>query len=370
MSADSRAGRSVTDNPGRVPVERLRYDDVSETAQSMLDAEGESGRFEFKQEASAVDPAVLVAAANWVAREPSREKVVLLVGVKEHEDPATGLVTGEVIGVKSIDQAKHSIRSRCSETKPVPVGLTIIEEGVKTAKPFLRLEIRPTSPPHYDGKGRRVTRDGASTRALTDEELLDFYLDREAEKFEQRFQQTAGVVLARLAQVAEGIEEVSSELGSASIAAWEAASQADDSRSVARRIEDELESLGDYVEVQAGYTLPHLYFELQEMRKGVWAAFAADATARPTKATDRLLERLRVNLERAIDPDNWAMNLTELQFWQEVLERRGGGTTMTGWLREIKERDELVLETGMSLTNDIAQLRLDIDRARAERDRT
>ena len=175
-------------------------------------------------------------------------------------------------------------------------------------------------------------------------------------------------MLAQLAQVVEGVQEVSSELGSASSAAWEAASQADDSRSVARRIEDELESLGDYVEVQAGYMLPHLYFELRQVREVVWAAFAEDATARPTKATDRLIERLSVNLERAIDPDNWAMNLLELQFWQEVLERRGGGTTMTGWQRQIKERDELVLETGMSLTGAIAQLRQDIDRVRAERD--
>lgn len=192
--------------PGR---ELLRYQQVSKTARSMLDAEGESGRFEFKQDAAAVEPDVLVAAANWVALAPGRrDKVTLLVGVMEHEDPVTGLVTGKVLGVKNLDKARHSIQSRCGEIRPVPVGLTIVEEGVATDKPFLRLEIRPTFPPHYDGKGRRVTRDGAATRSLTDEELLDIYLDREAAKFERRFQQTAKTVLARLDELAEGVQEL------------------------------------------------------------------------------------------------------------------------------------------------------------------
>lgn len=211
----------------------------------------------------------------------------------------------------------------------MPVGLTIVEEGVATDKPFLRLEIRPTFPPHYDGKGRRVTRDGAATRSLTDEELLDIYLDREAAKFEQRFQQTAKTVLARLDELAEGVPEVSDELGSASSAAWEAASNADDSTSVARMLEDDIESLFDFAEEQALLTLPQLYFRLVEKRQVVWSAFSKDAASRPTKATDGLIERLRKQLEQAIDPNDWASNLGELQFWKAVLEERGDRGTMT-----------------------------------------
>lgn len=356
-------------NEPKTPRERLRYDDASETARSMLDAEGESGRFEFKREPVAVGPEVLVAAANWVALEPGRDKVVLLVGVDEHENPVTGLVTGEVVGVKDLEKAKQTIRNRCSETKPVPVGLTVIEEGVKTGKPFLRLEIRPTAPPHYDAKGRRVTRDGSSTRALTDEELLDIYLDREADKFEQRFERTAEVVLARLAQVAEGIEEVSGELGSASSAAWEAASNADDSRSIAWRIERDLDSLGEYAENQASATPYWLYFELLKIRDKVWSAFAADAVARPTRATDGLIERLRVQLECVTDPNDWARNLYETQFWQGVLDRRADQMFMTRWRREIVARDELEYEPRSSFGDEVEQLRKEIARVRAEKRR-
>jgi hypothetical protein len=87
---------------------------------------------------------------------------------------------------------RQSTRSRTASARPdLPVSVTIIEEAVATSKPFLRLKIRPTFPPHFDAEGRRQTRNNASTRPLTDEELLDLYLDREAAKFEQRFQQTA-----------------------------------------------------------------------------------------------------------------------------------------------------------------------------------
>ena len=55
---------------------RLRYQRSSQVARDMLKAEGESGRFEFKRNAAAVKPEVLVAAANWVALDTTRQKVI------------------------------------------------------------------------------------------------------------------------------------------------------------------------------------------------------------------------------------------------------------------------------------------------------
>ena len=163
------------------PAEPLRYPQISPDAKDLLAAEGESGRFEFKQTARSVRPEVLCAAANWVALQRGAvEEMTLLVGVGEVKHPTTGLVKGEILGVSDLETAIQTIQNNIRETRPVPVAVTIIEEAVETPKPFLRIKIRPTFTPHFDAEGRRQTRNNASTRPLTDEELLDLYLDREA----------------------------------------------------------------------------------------------------------------------------------------------------------------------------------------------
>lgn len=201
----------------------------------MLGEEGESGRFEFKETAEAVDARVLVAAANATILDHVSERyVTILVGVREVADEHSGVVRGEIVGLtqmndatarrKSLEKARQKIQSRASETKPVPVGLRIIEEGVDTATPFLRLVVYPTRGPHYTSDGLRVTRYGASTRAITDEELADMYLVREAEAFRQRFGEIAAglersvkslqaSVDSTSAAIIEAMEEVESSAG-------------------------------------------------------------------------------------------------------------------------------------------------------------
>jgi hypothetical protein len=211
-----------------------------------LSREGESHRFEFKETAEAVDPRVLTAAANAVLVEEIAEGLVtILVGVKEVADEQTGVVRGEVVGLvkmnderarrASLEKARQKIQSRASETLPVPVGLRIIEEGVDTPAPFLRIEVRPTRAPHYTRDGLRVTRSGASTRAITDEELIAFYLVREAESFRERFTDIAagltgtvetlrGHVEAASEAIVSALKEVEDSAGYAAVEASEAAS--------------------------------------------------------------------------------------------------------------------------------------------------
>lgn len=112
-----------------------------------------------------------------------------------------------------------------------------------------------------------------------------------------------------------------------------------------------------------------LYFDLLKMRDKVWSAFAADAAARPTRATDGLIERLRVQLECVTDPNDWARNLYETQFWQGVLDRRGNQMIMTRWRREIMARDELEYEPRSSFGDEAEQLRKEVARVRAEKRR-
>jgi hypothetical protein len=75
-----------------------RHQEISAESQQML-ALGESGRFEFKSDPDAVTVKLLATLANWVALEPEREVAHLLMGVKEIEDVATGLVCGEPCGL-------------------------------------------------------------------------------------------------------------------------------------------------------------------------------------------------------------------------------------------------------------------------------
>ena len=114
---------------------------------------------------------MLVAAANWVVLNPSHDYVTILVGVEEVLDEETGLTTGRPVRLSGNDLSTHvrRIQDYASTTRPVPVDIRIIEEGVTTKTPFLRVEVRPTFPPHFDGSGRRVIRHGASTRALEDD---------------------------------------------------------------------------------------------------------------------------------------------------------------------------------------------------------
>lgn len=345
----------------------LRYHQVSAEATALLKAEGESGRFEFKQTARSVKPEVLCAAANWVALDPSREHVTLLVGVEEKEDPATGLVTGSVIaGGLNLQKAVETIQNLVRETRPVPVNVTIIEEGVATSAPFVRLEIRPTFAPHYDAEGRRQTRNNASTRPLTDEELLDLYLDREAAKFEQRFQRTAQRLTNQLATIGDdvdylrgdlstldsNVEQVSDGLMRLQDSSWTAADEAEESRSVAERIESDLEELGRDLLGQRDDSPPGLYFRVMDMRWTVWDAFACDAAYRPTRATDKLTARLKTILENPISPHDWLANMNEISFWADALRRRDRKWTMTAWSREITKYEDRPEDTGLIALDD------------------
>ncbi|MDF2698429.1 MAG: hypothetical protein K0S65_6813, partial [Labilithrix sp.] len=126
-----------------------RYQQVSDQAAQML-ALGESGRFEFKSDVDAVHPKVLASLANAVALDPDREVAQLLVGVDEVEDLQTGLVSGVPCGLaKGLDKAVARIQSMAGLTRPVPVGVFIVEEAVASEKPFIRVEVWPTAAPHF-----------------------------------------------------------------------------------------------------------------------------------------------------------------------------------------------------------------------------
>jgi hypothetical protein len=343
--------------------EQSRYAGVSKRSRDILDSQGESGRFEFKLTSTAVKPDVLVAAANWVALNSERDSVTLLVGVAERRDPATGVTTGVVEGLRG-DMSQHvdRVNQYIRNTLPIPVNVRIVEEGASTAKPFLRLEIRPTRPPHFDDQGRRVTRQGASTRPITDDELLALYLVREAHQFEQRFRRTAEELTAQLQLISSDVVDLTDQLEGTidenlraiQSNAWSAAQEAEESKSLAEQLlsdmsdvptRDDLESLARLVTDRFHMSIEGAFLTVRQVREWAWRWFSMDTWKRDSRAAVSLRGRMQERMEREIDPAAWLDNVTECEFWERKLQSRDrDGATMKWWSDAIAELDDLSAE--------------------------
>ncbi len=335
---------------------------MSSTARRIL-ALGESGRYEFKRDVNVVTPKLLAALANWVALDPAREVAYLLVGVEEAEDGDTGLVYGQPFGLPNgLDKGVARIQDMASKTRPIPVEVFIVEEGVSTTTPFLRIEIRPTMPPHFDDEGRRQTRQGRSTRALTDDELLRIYLDREAGSFATRFRQTTtelqsavGVVGNQVDQIAEGIEkniaqpiqnltattqEAAHAASSAADAADSATSAADTAAYEVEHVQRLVRDLQEMVETLHDDSPRSLAHRVIKRRRKVWWNFTVDTFEHTSVRATRLADRLRQLLASDVSLDS-ARNIWELAVWQDLLDdrksQRGERGTQKWWEAAIKE---------------------------------
>ncbi|QIM15197.1 hypothetical protein G7067_00255 [Leucobacter insecticola] len=320
-----------------------RYQEISSQAQQMLSL-GESGRYEFKSSIDAVTVKLLAALANWVALDPEREVAHLLVGIKEIEDVATGLVCGEPCGLpRGLDKAVARIQDLASKTRPVPVDAFIVEENVSGEMPFVRVELRPTMAPHFDDEGRRQTRQGRSTRALTDDELLRVYLDREAGSFAARFRQTSDELRSAVGAIGDQVDDVAAAIEdniaepirsltltaeSAADAARSAESSADSASASAMSAEWEVSHVNQLVkglqlavEDIRDQTSEGHAFHLATLRRKVWWNFTVDTYMHNSKLADQLEQRLRALLTREISIDavhsSWERGL-----WEDVLKAR------------------------------------------------
>ncbi len=347
--------RQPANPPGRDP-EPVRYSGVSKVARQILGTQGESGRFEFKANSKAVEVPVLVAAANWVALEPDRDHVTLLVGVAEVLDEETGLTTGRPVRMSGADLSTHvrRIQSVAATTRPVPVDVRIIEEGTKTSVPFLRVEVRPTFPPHFDGAGRRVTRYGASTRPLEDEELLDIYLDREAQKFEARFQSTAQRTIDAVDAISHGLdgmaftlERLPGLIDGAESAASMAGYEAEDTQRKIDDVANRLDQLELRLAERLNRTPDYLFFRLRYVRRRVWRCFNVDRVLKASKAAEQLAPRLLAHLNERLDFSAYMVNLARLELWEKALEERERPASMRWWNDQLK--------TSVAIPSDVGQ---------------
>lgn len=352
-------------------------------------AAGESGRFEFKRDADAIAPRLLASLANWVALDSSRDVAYLLVGVEEVEALDTGLVSGVPCGLaKGLDRAVARVQDVASRTRPIPVDVFIVEEGVGEAMPFLRVEVRPTMAPHFDDEGRRQTRQGRSTRALTDDELLRVYLDREAGSFAARFRNTAaelrgavGAIGSQVDEIADAINHTIAEpLAELAETAEQAAVAASAAESVAstvgydvNAVEDLLRDLQALVEELQDDSTSTAAAQVARLRMRVWWDFTVDTWQRSSIRAERLAAGLHALLSSDIAIDH-ARSQWELHVWQDLLadrseQRRGTGTLK--WWHEATKRVRDLLDDpayrAPELPDMRAEIRADLDRSLDDR---
>ncbi|WP_431890789.1 AlbA family DNA-binding domain-containing protein [Cellulosimicrobium funkei] len=361
-----------------------RYQQMSAEAAAMLEL-GESGRCEFKSTAEAVSSKVLASLANWVALDPGREVAHLLVGVDEEEDKATGLVRGVPCGLpKGLDNAVARIQDLAKHTRPIPVDVFIIEEDVAGPRPFVRVEVRATMPPHFDDEGRRQTRQGRSTRALTDDELLRIYLDREAGSFAERFRQAgvelraavgavgsqvdqiAGAIDQRIARPLADISDAADYAASASGAAEDAATMVSGD---VHRMELLLRDVQQVVDSLEEGTPGSLAGQVAQARRSVWWEFTVDTWERTSAQALRLDKTLRalLSVDIPIDPSR---NAWELGLWEDLLaarkkQRRQRGT-LKWWAEAVKEVADLAdrpVYAAPQLPDLRSELQADLDKA-------
>ena len=346
---------------------------------------GESGRFEFKRDADELKPGVFAALANSVALDPEREAAHLLVGVDEVEDEGTGLVSGTPVGLsKGLDRTVARLQDLIGRTRPIPVDAFIVEEAVADDRPFIRIEIRPSMPPHYDDEGRRQTRQGRSTRALTDDELLRIYLDREAGSFAARFRHAGEELRAAVGAVGSQVDDIAGAIDrqiaeplsalvetaeSAASSASAAESAADTVGYDVGNVERMVRDLRQLVEDLQDDSLEPLAARVVQQRRRIWWEFTADTWERNSEAAARLERALGAVLRCDVSLEA-ALNTWELRVWKDLFRdrerQRGGRGTLKWWVAAVKEVEAFMAGpaySGPELPQLRAELQADLDAA-------
>lgn len=151
------------------------------TKQFLSQAEGSD--VEFKEEIGGIEPEDLVAFAN------STDGGFLLIGVSETENDQ-GQQRGRVDGCDVSDQGKQRILGQAQDCTPT-VSIDISVENTNET-PFLRVDIPSGDDrPYCTNSGKYKTRGDGRTRALYPTDLLNLFVEEQAERFRKRFASAA-----------------------------------------------------------------------------------------------------------------------------------------------------------------------------------
>jgi hypothetical protein len=299
--------------------EKRRWKGLSSVTQSLLDASpDEHTLLEFKEIPKVVTPDVLATLANAVALE-DRSEATILVGVRERRDPKLKAVSAEVVGVKG-DLHNHAelIHQQAAHTQPIPVKVEVFEENVDVL-PILRVVVAPTSPPHYDQKGQRSTRQGTTTRAMRDEELLRLFEAREQGRFSAVAEQTAGrAVDAMMGDFSVIQQEQAEQLERLQLQGEEAGVDSRDNLELIRDriddVEDAVHLVPQQVDPSDPDALEHVWSRPRGIRQN-GAYFVAD---RLDDVPEDIADGIQEVLNTDADVHDYVRNRAELAAWEEL----------------------------------------------------
>jgi len=176
---------------------QAEYKILSKRTRLMLQKQ-EGFDVDFKQSLSGLETSDLVAFAN------SEQGGTILVGVDE-VDGIKGVQRGKVVGCKITDGEKLKILNKAEECIP-PVEINIFIENLNYL-PIFRIEIPPgKEKPYCTRKGLYTVRGDGRTMPLIPERLLSLFLEKQGEKFIDKFRVAASSLENQLDQLKDKMD--------------------------------------------------------------------------------------------------------------------------------------------------------------------
>jgi hypothetical protein len=191
---------------------KTEFKTIRQKTEKLL-SQSEGSDVDFKEEIGGIEPDDLIAFAN------SPDGGFLLIGVSETEDEQ-GQQRGEVVGCDISDSGKQRIIGQARSCTPT-VPLDIYVENTN-GTPFLRIDI-PQGPdrPYCTDSGKYRIREDGRNRALHPPELLNLFVQEQADRFRERFESAASGLEAEIESLRVRLEdriekflaEIQSQLG-------------------------------------------------------------------------------------------------------------------------------------------------------------
>ena len=295
--------------------QQRRWQRLSSTTRALLaTSPDEHECLDFKANAHPLTDEYLAMMANAAALAGETHATVL-VGVTEHKDVEAGTTSGRIVGLTDdLHRTAETIAQRASMTAPTPVGIAIFEENVGS-KPILRVTITPTSPPHYDQRGRRATRQHTTTRAMSDAEILQLLEAREQRRYDAVAEETANLMMGDFRVVSEEmIDKLERQESWATDSAREVRERFDELWSRIDLVETRLDDLPEQIDPSDPQSMEHIIAAVAHAREAGLIALAMridDLTDEDVLAIDRLVSS-------PLDALRYTQNRRELQAWHDL----------------------------------------------------
>lgn len=179
--------------------QQFEFETITERTKELLNR-GEDSLVDYKEKVRGLHSEDFVAFAN------TNTGGVLLVGVKEVNN-VNGKQTGEIVGCRIGDSFKLQIMDKALSCSP-PVKIEVFLENLSD-KPIYRIEIPSgENKPYSTNNGTYKIRINGRNAAIKPNELLKIFIDREGEKFRERFLEATNKLETKISSTIDSVSEL------------------------------------------------------------------------------------------------------------------------------------------------------------------